>query len=210
MGLFVRKSNTNNEPVLYSISASKTVIIVGLGNPGEKYHGTRHNIGFACVDAFAKDHAFPAWSTKKSLKAQATSLTINGTRVILIKPQTFMNDSGESVKAAQQFYKVSSPATVVVHDELDLPFGTIKTKQGGGSAGHNGLKSIIAHCGEEFGRVRVGIGNEFSPKADSADFVLGKFTKTEQGAIKQVTNTVRGLLNDFVTNGVVTAATTVI
>lgn len=185
---------------LYNIGLSKTVLIVGLGNPGKEYEGTRHNIGFGCLDAFAKAQNCPAWSLKKSLKSEVTSLTMGNTRVILLKPATFMNASGEAVQAVQQFYKIDNTATLVIHDELDLPFGTIRSKQGGGSAGHNGLKSLIAHCGEDFSRIRIGIANSFSKEADSADFVLGKFTKEEQANLKQIRSEVTSLLSDFITS----------
>lgn len=208
MGLFVRKTTTNSTPPLYSIGAEKTILLVGLGNFGKEYNDTRHNIGFECLDAFAEVHSFSGWNQKKSLKADLAQGTINGTRVILIKPTTYMNNSGEAVKATQQFYKISNAQTVVLHDELDIPFGTVKTKQAGGSAGHNGLKSIIAHCGEDFGRVRIGIANDFSGQADSADFVLGMFTKDEQKRLPEAHKVVTQLLDHAVTDGFVHVTTT--
>ncbi len=202
MALFVKRTNTGLEQPLYSLGLNKTVLVVGLGNPGKEYDGTRHNIGFACIDAFAKEQGFPAWTAKKDLKGQTASHTIGGTRVVLLKPTTFMNNSGEAVQAVQRFYKITNADTVVVHDELDLPFGTIRTKQGGGSAGNNGLKSVIAHCGEDFTRIRIGIRNATVEQADSADFVLSKFSKAEQGKLKEIRSDVSALLTRFVTDGV--------
>lgn len=202
MGLFVRKTDTDSiaQP-LYSIGLTKTVLIVGLGNPGKEYDKTRHNIGFACVDAFAEAQGFPAWTVKKDLKSQVTSQTVGDTRVILLKPTTFMNNSGESVQAVQNFYKLNNSQLVVVHDELDIPFADIRTKNSGGSAGHNGLKSIIALCGEDFTRIRIGIANDFSTAADSADFVLGRFTKEEQAKLPKIRSDVSTLLTNFVSTG---------
>lgn len=201
MGLFVKKTTTDRTQQLYSMGQNRTVLIVGVGNVGKEYAKTRHNIGFDCVDAFASEHDFPGWTLKKDLKGEVTTHTIGDTRVILLKPTTFMNLSGEAVQAVQNFYKITNADTVVVHDELDIPFADIRTKQGGGSAGHNGLKSIIALCGEDFYRIRAGIANNFSAQADSADFVLGTFTKEEQGKIPTITSDVNKLLGSFIANG---------
>ncbi len=201
MGLFVKKTNTDRMQQVYSIGQNRTVLIVGLGNIGKEYNKTRHNIGFDCVDTFANEQSFGAWALKKDLKGHTASRTIDDTRVILLRPATFMNLSGEAVQAVQNFYKITNAQTLVVHDELDIPFGDIRTKQGGGSAGHNGLKSVIALCGEDFYRIRIGIANDFSPQADSADFVLGKFTKEEQGSLPKIRSDVSALLTRFVTNG---------
>lgn len=200
MGLFVKKTNTDLSQQLYSIGQNRTVLIVGLGNVGKEYDGTRHNIGFDCVDFFAHEHDFPAWTLKKDLFGHVASHTIGSTRVILLKPNTLMNLSGKAVQAVQHFYRITNVDTLVVHDELDIPFSDIRTKQGGGSAGHNGLKSIINACGEDFSRIRIGIANDFSAKADSADFVLGKFTKEEQGKLEKIRSEVSSLLDSFVAN----------
>ncbi len=164
-------------------------LIIGLGNVGKQYADTRHNVGFLVADEFAKVNAFPEWQEKTKSKALVSEDFLNGKKVILAKPTTFMNLSGESVRTLKDFYKLSNNDIFVVHDELDLPFGTIKEKQGGGSAGNNGLKSIIAHIGEDFHRVRIGIKNDLAQKIDAADFVLAKFSAEEKKQLGTIIQT---------------------
>jgi len=186
MSLFQRRPQ-ESDPVNYvTVGMNKTLLIVGLGNPGSEYDGTRHNIGFACVDAFAKANDFPAWIAKKDLKCLLTSQLLADTRVILVKPSTFMNLSGEAVQAVCSFYKLDLGQTTVVYDELDVNFGQIRLRIGGSAAGHNGVKSVIQHLGEEFGRIRVGIGPKEPEQIDSAKFVLQKFSKDQQGYMKEL------------------------
>lgn len=198
MGLFVRKQNTGMEQPLYSVGQTKTILLVGLGNIGKEYEMTRHNIGFDVLDHFADNNDFPKWSTKKDLKAEITATNLGATRVILCKPTTFMNNSGEAMQAVQRFYKLTPADVTVVHDEIDIPFGQIRLRTGGGPAGHNGIKSIIAQGGQETGRIRIGIANEFSDQADSADFVLGKFTKDEQKHLPALRQEVNSILTEFI------------
>lgn len=186
------------EQPLYSVGLSKTILIVGLGNPGKEYDLTRHNIGFYCLDRVALQNEFPAWTNKKDLKAHLSAHNLGQTRVILCKPSTFMNNSGEAVAAVQRFYKVSDSDTIIVHDEIDVPFGQIRLRTGGGHAGHNGVRSIIAHGSPEAGRVRLGIANDFSDKADSADFVLGKFTTDEQKHLPALAQEVNAILVEYI------------
>ena len=200
MGLFTRNPQRQTEvQALYSVGQEKTVLIIGLGNPGREYDGTRHNIGFACVDAFADAHEFPAWTEKKDLKSLITASNLGGTRVILAKPQTFMNLSGEAVQAVAHFYKVPVTDIVVVHDELDIPFGQIRLRSGGSAAGHNGLKSLLQHLDEGFGRVRIGIQAE--TKMEAKDFVLAKFSKAEQGELAKLEKEVVSVLTEYVFSG---------
>lgn len=197
MGLFVKKTNTGTHAPLYSIGSEKTVLLVGLGNIDKEYGGTRHNIGFACAEAFADQHDFPSWSEKKDLKCLLTKQIVGDTRVIAIKPTTYMNNSGEAVQAVQKFYKITNQQTLVIHDELDINFGQIRTRLGGGSAGNNGIKSLIQHIGEDFTRIRIGVKNDLSEKIDSADFVLGKFSKEEQSELPKLTREVSTLISEF-------------
>lgn len=186
MGYMLKNNLIKEVPQLYTISSmEKPRLIVGLGNPGEEYALTRHNIGFVALDALseAQDVSFV---TKKDLKALVAVTHIDGKQVVLAKPITFMNLSGEALQALAAFYKVSLPDITVVHDELDLPFGTVQKKVGGGSAGHNGLKSIIQHLGEDFNRIRVGIGPKTPQQIDTADFVLQNFSKDEQKKLQEV------------------------
>jgi PTH1 family peptidyl-tRNA hydrolase len=201
MGLFMEQPKASPSVPLYTLGLTKNILIAGLGNPGAEYTGTRHNIGFECLDALAKSLGFPAWTLKKDLHGQITSQTIGDTRVILLRPATFMNDSGKAVQAVQQFYKIPTTQLIVVHDELDIPFGQIRTRNGGGAAGHNGIKSIIQHCQDQFGRIRIGIGNDFSAQADSADFVLGKFTATEKEQLSKLTPETTNILTDLIHSG---------
>lgn len=132
-------------------------LIVGLGNPGSRYARNRHNIGFMAADAIARRHGFPAFRSR--FKGELSEGVIAEEKRLLLKPQTFMNDSGESVLAAASFYKIPPAEIVVLHDELDLRPGKLRVKRGGGSAGHNGLRSIDALIGPDYWRVRLGIGH---------------------------------------------------
>jgi PTH1 family peptidyl-tRNA hydrolase len=132
-------------------------LLVGLGNPGSRYALTRHNIGFMAVDAVARRHGVAAFRNR--FKGVATDGAVGGERVLLLKPQTFMNLSGESVAAAAQFFKIPLDDIIVIHDEIDLRPGKLRVKRGGGSAGHNGLRSIDALLGPDYWRVRIGVGH---------------------------------------------------
>lgn len=152
-------------------------LFVGLGNPGAKYADNRHNIGFMALDRIAQDHGFGPW--KRAFQGMISEGRLGGEKVLLLKPETFMNLSGQSVQAAFQFHKVDLVDVTVFHDELDLPPAKIKYKMGGGHAGHNGLRSIHAHLGEGYGRIRLGIGHP-GHKDRVADYVLHDFAKADQ------------------------------
>lgn len=152
-------------------------LFVGLGNPGAKYAGNRHNIGFMAVERIAADHGFGPW--KRAFKGLVSEGRLGAEKVVLLKPETFMNLSGEAVQAAMAFYKLAPADVVVFHDELDLAPGKLRVKQGGGHAGHNGLRSIHGHVGEAYGRVRMGIGHPGHKDAVAA-YVLHDFAKADQ------------------------------
>lgn len=152
-------------------------LFVGLGNPGTKYQGHRHNIGFMAVDRIARRHGFTPW--RRRFQGETSEGTLDGERVILLKPATFMNDSGRSVGEAAHFFKIGLSDIVAFHDELDLPAAKLRVKTGGGHAGHNGLRSIDAHVGNAFRRVRLGIGHP-GIKAMVHSHVLNDFAKSEQ------------------------------
>lgn len=152
------------------------LLLVGLGNPGEKYQRHRHNVGFLAVDAIAAAHGFGA--PRKKFQAVLREGDIAGEKAILLKPQTFMNESGLAVGAAMRFYKLAPADVIVFHDELDLEAGKIKAKLGGGNAGHNGLRSIDEHVGSDFRRVRIGIGHP-GDKTRVTGHVLGDFAKAD-------------------------------
>lgn len=151
-------------------------LFVGLGNPGAKYAQNRHNIGFMAMDQIASDHGFAPWKSK--FQGEATEGRLGDEKVLLLKPGTFMNRSGQSVQAAMQFYKLAPADVTVFHDELDLAPGKCRVKQGGGHAGHNGLRSIHGHIGEAYGRVRLGIGHP-GHKDAVAGYVLHDFPKAD-------------------------------
>lgn len=158
-------------------------LIVGLGNPGDQYRHHRHNIGFMAVDAIAKRHNFSPFRSKfNGLIAEGT---IEGERFLLLKPQTFMNRSGDSVGAAMKFYKLAPGDITVIYDELDLPPGKVKVKTGGGNGGHNGLRSIDPVIGKEYQRVRLGIGHP-GHKDRVTNHVLGNFAKADAGWLEQL------------------------
>ncbi|HSW99655.1 MAG TPA: aminoacyl-tRNA hydrolase [Patescibacteria group bacterium] len=197
MALFQRRPQLGDSIQFYTLGQNKTVLIVGLGNPGKDYDHTRHNIGFAAIDAFVEANSeFEQWVAKKDLKCLQASATMGDTRVIVIKPTTFMNLSGEAVQAVASFYKIPAEKIIVVHDELDILFGQIRLRIGGSSAGHNGLKSIIQHMGEGFGRVRIGIGPKEPEQMDGADFVLARFSKEQQGHMSELLRESNAILSE--------------
>jgi peptidyl-tRNA hydrolase, PTH1 family len=151
-------------------------LFVGLGNPGRQHAGQRHNIGFMALDAVARAHRAPPWRAR--FQGLVSEATIAGERTILLKPETYMNESGRAVREALQFYKIALGDVIVFHDELDIAPGTVRVKRGGGNAGHNGLRSITAQCGNDYRRVRLGIGHPGS-KDLVLTYVLGNFAKSE-------------------------------
>ena len=158
-------------------------IWVGLGNPGAQYALQRHNVGFMAADIIAEVHAFSPWTKKfRSLVCEGR---IGRDKILLVKPQTFMNASGDAVQQALAFYKLDTDALTVFHDELDLAPMKVKVKQGGGTAGHNGLRSIDAHLGPDFRRVRIGIGHP-GHKDRVTGYVLGNYAKSEMDVLSDL------------------------
>ena len=152
-------------------------LIAGLGNPGGKYAANRHNIGFMAVDEIARRHGFSPW--RRRFSGLAAEGRLGGDKVILLKPMTYMNESGRSLGEAMRFYKLEPADVLVIHDELDLAPGKARIKSGGGHAGHNGLRSIMAHVGADFHRLRLGIGHP-GDKRRVHDYVLRDFTRAER------------------------------
>jgi len=153
------------------------LIFAGLGNPGAKYAGNRHNIGFMALDRIASDHGFSPW--KGRFQGQICEGRLGGAKVLLLKPETFMNLSGQSVGEAMRFYKLDAPDITVFHDEIDLAPGKVRVKDGGGHAGHNGLRSIHQHIGPHYSRVRMGVGHPGRKEAVPG-YVLHDFAKADQ------------------------------
>ncbi len=169
-------------------------LFVGLGNPGAKYAANRHNIGFMALDRIAADHGFGPW--KRAFQGLVSEGRLGGEKVLLLKPETFMNLSGQSVQAVVQFHKIDLADVIVFHDELDLPPVKIKYKMGGGHAGHNGLRSIHAHLGEAYGRIRLGIGHP-GHKDRVADYVLHDFAKADQDWIDDLLSGISGGIDEL-------------
>jgi peptidyl-tRNA hydrolase, PTH1 family len=165
-------------------------LIVGLGNPGEKYEDTRHNLGFMVVDHLASDNTSElVWETQEKLKSEV----VKTPDVIFAKPQTYMNNSGQAVKLLTGYYKISPEDVIVIHDDLDLMLGKIKVRQGGAAAGHHGVESIIDAIGDSFWRVRIGIGNEKShlgehqrQSFEAEKFVIEPFLSAEKHNVKHM------------------------
>lgn len=202
MALFIRQPQAGPSIQLYTIGQHKTILLVGLGNIGTEYLGTRHNVGFHCIDAFvAATTEMSDWVEKKDLKSYLSSGRMGEARVIAIKPTTLMNLSGQAVQAVSSFYKVSTAYTVVVHDELDIDFGQIRLRIGGTAAGHNGIKSVSQAVGEEYGRIRIGIGPKRPEQMDSAAFVLQKFDRSEQAQLPNLTREVTAILTEYIYSG---------
>ena len=155
-------------------------LIVGLGNIGEKYQLTRHNIGFMVIDEITKN-----LSTSNIQKSNFHSSLEKSAYDLYSKPTTFMNNSGMAVQAIKEYYKLEMEDLIVIHDDIDLPFGTVKFKIGGGHGGHNGLRSIDAHIGKEYTRVRIGVGKP-QDKADVANYVLNNFSKEELNKLPDI------------------------
>jgi len=179
---------------------NSTILIVGLGNPGKEYDSTRHNIGFSCVEQFCKSQdEFQGWHIKKDLKCQINIAQMSDKRVMVIKPITFMNNSGEGVAAVTNFYKIHPDSIVVIHDELDINFGQIRSRVGGSDAGHNGVKSISEALGtENYGRIRIGIGPKKPASIDSKDFVLKSFQKEEASHMTALYKEVNAILSEHI------------
>lgn len=165
--------NCEVRPVLFQKKPPVSWLIVGLGNPGDKYDGTRHNAGFLAVDALADQGRFSVSRVKfKALTAQAE---VGGQGALVMKPTTYMNLSGEAVGEAARFYHIPPANVLVISDDVDLPLGKLRLRTGGSAGGHNGLKSIIQHLGtDQFPRIKIGVGGKPHPDYDMADWVLGK------------------------------------
>ena len=169
-------------------------LIVGLGNPGREYENTRHNIGFMTIDKFADKLGVSITSEK--FNGLYTQTIINGEKVILLKPQSFINLSGEVIRKYVDYFKIDINDILIIHDDLDLPVGTYKLKQKGSSGGHNGLKNIELHLGTQvYKRIKIGISN--NKMIDTKDYVLGKITGEDNKLIEEVKNTAMNILDDY-------------
>lgn len=173
-------------------------IILGQGNPESKYDGTRHNTGFAALDYYAREKD-TSFLSKPKFDAEIAELSIDDEKVLLVKPTTYYNETGRAARALADFYKLEPQDILVIHDELALPFGTLRTREKGSSAGNNGIKSLNAHLGENYARIRVGIWNEITDKQGAMDFVLTRFSADESDKLKtDILPKICELIDDFV------------
>lgn len=176
-------------------------LIVGLGNPGSQYEDTRHNIGFKVVDNIAKEYNIEI--NRQKFKGVCGEGFINGEKVILLKPTTYMNLSGESVREVVDFYKLSNDDVLVIYDDISLDVGRLRIREKGSAGGHNGIKSIIAHLGTDiFPRIKVGVGQ---PNVDLVNYVLGKFTKEEMEVLNESIDASTKAAKEIISNDVKTA-----
>lgn len=177
-----------------------TWLVVFLGNPGTKYNGTRHNAGFMAADAMAKE--FNIAINKLRFKALTATVTIGGEKVLLMKPQTYMNLSGEAVGQAAKFYKISPEHVIVVSDEVAMPIGKLRIRKSGSAGGHNGLKNIIRHLGtQDFPRIRMGVGAAPHPDYDMADWVLSTFKNKDAEDMQALAERVSKAVQCYITEG---------
>ena len=172
-------------------------MIVGLGNPESRYNGTRHNVGASVVARFVNTQG-GTFRRSAKFRAQMCELSIGTEKVLAALPTTYYNASGESVQAIADFYKLAPADVLVVHDELMLPVGTLRTRLGGSSAGNNGIKSLTQHLGEDTARLRIGVHNDQRDYMDAADFVLSKFNAEERMALEQLQHVAEGCIEDFI------------
>lgn len=184
--------------MLFKSSQGADYLVVGLGNPGSKYSGTRHNIGFEALDFISKKTGTPI--TKAKFSGLYGTWEYKGKKILLLKPQTFMNLSGQSVGAAAKFYKLTADKVIVVHDDVSLDIGRMRIRTKGSAGGHNGLKSIIDYLDIDFPRIKVGVGQKPHPDYDLADWVLGKFTDSEKKLLQDkfcdIYNAIQLLVDD--------------
>lgn len=174
-------------------------LVLAQGNPGTEYKTTRHNVGFTILDGYANEHKL-TFIDKPKFFASIAELSINGEKVLLAKPTTFYNETGKSARAISDFYKLDPESDIlVVHDDIALPLGTIRTREKGSDAGNNGIKSLNAHLGPTYKRIRIGVQSELLDRIETSTFVLGTFSKEEQEAVQGtiLPGAIR-IINDFV------------
>ena len=175
------------------------ILIAGLGNPGNRYRGTRHNIGFDVIDSMVDNN--PLFAKQKFKNCDVWRGNLFGKKVLLVKPQTYMNLSGQAIGAICRYYRIDTKQVVVIHDELDFDVGEVRLKNGGGAGGHNGLRSIIRDLDGDFARIRIGIGRPHG-KISGADFVLSRFDTSQEIAIDRAIEDSVKLIEEIIDSGV--------
>ncbi len=203
MAFFKKKTSSVSMPV----SGPVEFIIAGLGNPGKEYELTRHNAGFLCLDVLCNRENFRTDRIK--YKSLCADVMINGHRCLVMRPQTYMNNSGEAVKEAASFYKIPPERCIIIFDDIDISLGALRIKKKGSAGTHNGIKSIIAHLGSDnFPRIKIGVGNKPHPDYDLKDYVLGSFSKQEQTTLKATMEKACDAINFIVDGDIDTALMT--
>lgn len=178
-------------------------LIVGLGNPGDKYKNTRHNAGFMAVERLAKAFKFEDFKDAEKFKCQMTEGLIDGEKVLLAKPQTFMNLSGQSVQLLQNFYKLQPTDVLVIYDDVEIPLGSLRIREGGTSGGHNGMSSVLQELATlEVPRIRIGMKPETPFPGALEDYVLGKLSAVEKGMLKPVLEKIEGVVEIIYSEGI--------
>jgi PTH1 family peptidyl-tRNA hydrolase len=172
-------------------------LILGLGNPEQRYKNTRHNVGFRVLSDYAKGKG-AEFQPKDKFRAYVAELTVESEKIILALPTTYYNNAGESARLISDFYKIDPIDILIIHDELALPFGTIRTRVGGSDAGNNGVKSVSQHLGPNTARIRFGVYNNLRDRIDDADFVLSNFTGAEDEAFAELYKKAAGIIDDFI------------
>lgn len=172
-------------------------LIVAQGNPGTAYTATRHNVGFAMLDDYAAAHD-ATWAAKPKFHAYIAELTIAGQKVLLVKPTTYYNETGQAVRTLMDFYKLASSDILVLHDDMALPLGTIRTRERGSDAGNNGIKSLNTHLGQAYSRARIGIWSDRAEHMDNTSFVLGKLTAKEQQTLAELQPIITSIIDTFI------------
>lgn len=176
------------------------VLIIGLGNIGEKYLHTRHNAGFMALDRFSHTHDFGDFKEKRDLNAGLIETSMAGEKLILAKPTTFMNKSGLATIKLQNYFEVNDPRILVVYDDVDIDFGVVRSRIGGSSGGHNGLKSIEQVIGDQFARIRIGVKNDHLEHQETSDFVLSNFSRSEMNELDHIFHYVNDQIEAFIEN----------
>lgn len=172
-------------------------LIFALGNTGPQYVATRHNVAWQFVDSYTETQSLE-WNNKSKLGANIVTQGSGDAKVIIAKPTTYYNNVGQSLRAIADFYKISAEDTLVIADDLALPFGTIRTRQGGSDAGNNGIKSVNAHGGDQTWRLRIGIYNQLRERMNDADFVLSRFSANEAKLLKEFQSSLEAVVTEFV------------
>lgn len=171
-------------------------LIIAQGNPGAQYHDTRHNVGFRMLDAYAALRSAD-WSEKPKFHAYIAEFSVDSEKILLAKPTTYYNDTGLAARTIADFYKISSLEILVLHDDIALPLGTVRARLQGSDAGNNGIKSLNAHLGQQYARLRIGIWSERASRMDATAFVLGKFTADETRHLARIQTPVHEAITAF-------------